>query len=144
EQVGAVDVTADGAFAATGADPADAVDRAVAAAEAHQRLVRSRIRMMRLYAETTGCRRQHLLGYFGEHLTEPCGNCDTCDAGTARRREPGTGEFPADSAVRHREWGAGVVMSVEEDRITVLFDDLGYRTLSLPDVRARGLLVRDR
>jgi ATP-dependent DNA helicase RecQ len=27
--------------------------------------------------ETVGCRRQNLLGYFGEEA-EPCGNCDTC------------------------------------------------------------------
>ncbi|WP_102223959.1 DNA helicase RecQ [Acidimangrovimonas sediminis] len=30
-------------------------------------------------AEAQGCRRQVLLGYFGEHA-EPCGNCDLCDA----------------------------------------------------------------
>ncbi len=29
-------------------------------------------------AEAVGCRRQVLLGYFGE-TAEPCGNCDTCD-----------------------------------------------------------------
>lgn len=30
------------------------------------------------YSETARCRRQVLLGYFGEALAEPCGNCDTC------------------------------------------------------------------
>ncbi len=30
------------------------------------------------YCETTECRRQVLLRYFGETLAEPCGNCDTC------------------------------------------------------------------
>ena len=30
------------------------------------------------FAETTRCRRQVLLGYFGEQLAAPCGNCDTC------------------------------------------------------------------
>ena len=30
------------------------------------------------YCETTGCRRQVLLGYFGEELPRACGNCDTC------------------------------------------------------------------
>jgi superfamily II DNA helicase RecQ len=30
-------------------------------------------------AETPGCRRQALLGYFGEEA-EPCGNCDTCQS----------------------------------------------------------------
>jgi len=28
--------------------------------------------------ETAGCRRQALLGYFGERLEQPCGNCDNC------------------------------------------------------------------
>ncbi|MGH6960202.1 MAG: DNA helicase RecQ, partial [Dongiaceae bacterium] len=30
------------------------------------------------YCETTRCRRQVLLGYFGEALDQPCGNCDAC------------------------------------------------------------------
>lgn len=30
------------------------------------------------FCETTRCRRQVLLSYFGEELPQPCGNCDTC------------------------------------------------------------------
>ncbi len=30
------------------------------------------------FAESLGCRRQVLLGYFGEQRHEPCGNCDIC------------------------------------------------------------------
>ncbi|MBW2237955.1 MAG: DNA helicase RecQ [Deltaproteobacteria bacterium] len=30
------------------------------------------------YCESAGCRRQMLLGYFGEAYPDPCGNCDTC------------------------------------------------------------------
>ena len=55
---------------------------------------------------------------------------------------PRTGEFRAENVVRHAEWGRGGVMTVEEDKLTVLFDDVGYRTLSLPVVREPQLLAR--
>ena len=31
------------------------------------------------YCESTECRRNHLLRYFGEIITEPCGRCDVCN-----------------------------------------------------------------
>ena len=120
-----------------------AVEQAVDVAETHQRLTRSRIEMMRGYAETTGCRRQFLLGYFGEQLAHPCGNCDTCEAGTAQDQlEEEAAPFPSGSDVEHQEWGHGVVMSVEQDRLTVLFDQVGYKTLSLAAVVEHDLLSR--
>jgi ATP-dependent DNA helicase RecQ len=33
-------------------------------------------------------------------------------------------------------------MSIEQDRLTVLFDDVGYKTLSLPAVHEHNLLAR--
>jgi ATP-dependent DNA helicase RecQ len=36
-----------------------------------------RLDLLIAFCEAPGCRRQILLGYFGEE-TEPCGNCDTC------------------------------------------------------------------
>ena len=45
------------------------------------------------------------------------------------------------STVRHAEWGTGMVMGYEEDRMTVLFDDVGYKTLSVPVVRAATALL---
>jgi ATP-dependent DNA helicase RecQ len=33
---------------------------------------------MQQFAEALSCRRKALLGYFGEHITEDCGNCDIC------------------------------------------------------------------
>ncbi len=99
--------------------------------------------MMRAYAETSGCRRQFLLAYFGETLEEPCGNCDTCAAGTAEdQADIADSPYALQSKVEHAQWGSGVVMRYEGDRIVVLFEDVGYRTLSLEAVAARGLLER--
>ena len=87
--------------------------------------------MMRAYCETAACRRQFLLGYFGEELAEPCGHCDTCRTGSAGERSAGRVPFPVGSTVLHGQWGAGQVMHYEADRVTVLFDGVGYRTLAL-------------
>ena len=97
---------------------------------------------MRGYAETTGCRRQFLLGYFGEQLCHPCGNCDTCEAGTAQDHPEEDGAYPTNSGVEHAEWGHGVVMSVEQDRLTVLFGQVGYKTLALAAVQKQDLFTR--
>jgi ATP-dependent DNA helicase RecQ len=121
-----------------------AVAVAVGLAEAHQRLTRSRVEMMRGYADTTGCRRQVLLGYFGEQLAEPCGHCDTCEKGTAAQEQPDeTGPLTTGAEVEHDEWGRGVVMQVEADRLTVLFDTVGYKTVSRAILRPGGLLELD-
>jgi ATP-dependent DNA helicase RecQ len=142
EQAGAVTTTATGRlrFAHPDLTPDEAVEQAMDVAESQQRLVKSRLEMLRGYAETNGCRRQYLLGYFGEQLGGPCGNCDTCAAGTAQHQRPGTREFSLNGPVRHSEWGDGVVMSIDRDRITVVFDSVGYKTLSLAAVRAGDLL----
>ncbi|MEE9398448.1 MAG: DNA helicase RecQ [Methylococcales bacterium] len=44
----------------------------------HKRIERSRLDAVLGLCEITTCRRQVLLAYFGDTLTEPCGNCDTC------------------------------------------------------------------
>jgi ATP-dependent DNA helicase RecQ len=44
------------------------------------------------------------------------------------------------SQVRHGEFGQGTVTDLEADRITVPFDDAGYKTLSLRIVRQQSLL----
>ena len=46
--------------------------------DAHKRVERHKLDAMLGLAELTTCRRQALLGYFGETLPQPCGNCDTC------------------------------------------------------------------
>ncbi|MGN6242545.1 MAG: RecQ family ATP-dependent DNA helicase [Motilibacteraceae bacterium] len=127
-------------------DPRDAVDAALELAEQQRAVERSRTDMMRGYAETTACRRGYLLAYFGEELPGPCGNCDICLAAEAAGEEPstvagGTEELPAASRVHHPEWGDGTVMGAEDgDKVTVLFDEAGYKVLSIPLVEERGLL----
>ncbi|ADX72114.1 ATP-dependent DNA helicase, RecQ family [Pseudarthrobacter phenanthrenivorans Sphe3] len=129
------------------------VEDAVELAEARQRVDQSRLTMMRAYAETDSCRRQFLLGYFGEDLPEPCGNCDACADAAAKQPAPhaaddgGTASggpaddpFPLQSAVVHKEWGPGLVMRHEDDVITVLFEQEGYKTLSRTAVVEHELL----
>ena len=51
--------------------------------------------------------------------------------------------FPVGSAVTHPEWGRGTVQTYEEgDRVVVLFDAAGYKTLSLDVVEGHHLLTR--
>ena len=44
----------------------------------YKRAEQHRLNAMLGLCEITSCRRQALLRYFGEELTQPCGNCDTC------------------------------------------------------------------
>jgi ATP-dependent DNA helicase RecQ len=163
EETGAVKVGKRGVRLTSKAKLPALVDRAVDLAEARQRVDQSRLTMMRAYAETDSCRRQFLLGYFGEELPEPCGNCDACTDAAARAEAPGTGTdknddggpassdaagtgrqadepFPLQSAVIHKEWGPGLVMRHEDDVITVLFEQEGYKTLSRTAVVEHELL----
>jgi ATP-dependent DNA helicase RecQ len=50
--------------------------------ERQRRIERQKCEALIGFCETVGCRRQALLGYFGERDRPPCGNCDNC-------RDPG-------------------------------------------------------
>jgi len=121
---------------------ADRVEEAVAEAahdgEVAAAIERSRVEMMRQYAETTDCRRQFLLNYFGEEYERRCGNCDNCDRGTTTI--DAEGPFPLSTRVRHTLWGEGLVLRYEAGTVTVLFDEVGYKSLSLEVVESAGLL----
>ncbi len=123
--------------------PADAAAAALAEAERQQTVTRSRTDMMRAFAETLACRGQTLLAYFGEQMTQVCGHCDNCHNGTSVADHGAVGPFPVHSQVRHPEWGPGLVLSYEDDKMTVLFDEVGYKTLSVRVVSEQGLLTLD-
>ena len=46
--------------------------------EAHKRVEHNKLESMLGLCELIACRRQALLGYFDEHLEQPCGACDNC------------------------------------------------------------------
>jgi ATP-dependent DNA helicase RecQ len=116
---------------------------AAALQEDHREFERSRIAMMQDYAETDGCRRASILTYFGEETSGPCGNCDTCDAGltNAATAEADDVPFPRNSRVTHTEWDAGTVLRYEGDKMIVLFDRVGYKSLATSLVLERALLT---
>jgi ATP-dependent DNA helicase RecQ len=146
EAAGFVEVLHDGRVRACGGE--DALEAAVeAAAEAEEQrhaFDRSRVEMMRAYAEDRrGCRREFILGYFGEAFTPPCGACDLCDAGLGAdgADEDATG-FAVGDRVAHDAWGVGTIGRIEGDQLTVVFDSVGYKTLDAGLVVERGLLER--
>jgi ATP-dependent DNA helicase RecQ len=120
----------------------DEVVRALRAAEDRRKEIEaSRREMIRSYAETTGCRWRFVLTYFGQDDAGPCGHCDRCETGAASGDVPtGAERFPAGAPVAHRRWGRGRVVRTDGDTVTVLFDDRGYRNLSVAAVAERGLL----
>jgi ATP-dependent DNA helicase RecQ len=113
---------------------AEAVERE----QKRRRVEQSRIEMMRGYAEVRDCRRKFILNYLGESYDEPCGFCDNCEAGI--QVEEGVEPFPLNSRVRHPKWGEGLVIRYEGDKMTVLFDTEGYKTLGIAVVLESGLL----
>jgi len=143
EEVGAVDVLPEGEVAPSPDGPGrQAAIEAAADVELNRRAFdRSRVDMMRAYAETDTCRRGFVLSYFGEPLDGLCGHCDTCDAGRAQAAAaPEDVPFPVGARVAHDEWGEGVVQRYDDEAVVVLFDDVGYKTLALAVVVERALL----
>jgi ATP-dependent DNA helicase RecQ len=144
EDAGAVEVLPTGHVAARpDAPPLDeAVREALDEEEDRREFERSRLEMIRAFAETDGCRREFVLTYFGEPFDGvPCGHCDNCRAGKTQPVDDAAEPFALGARVAHPEWGEGVVQRYDHDRaVVVLFDEIGYKTLALEVVRERGLL----
>lgn len=146
EEVGAIEVLPTGEVVA--GEPSltldETTDEVVQAQAQRKQFERSRLEMMRGYAEVRDCRRQFLLNYFGEAFTAPCNFCDNCRAGTTGKSEVGDRPqpFALNSRVRHKNWGDGLVLRYEGEKMVILFDQVGYKNLDVQMTILRGLLER--
>ena len=154
EDVGAVERSPEGeATLAENAPELDEAARLAAERAVKQREYQAlRLEKMQAYAELLDCRREYLLRYFGEEDVKiPCGYCDNCkrpktdqnaepakDAGSKSRESDGP--FQPHTRVVHEQLGNGVVEKCEGDKIEILFDEHGRKTLSATYVVERGLL----
>jgi len=143
EDAGALHVQTDGDVVRVDGAPADAVRRAAEAEEMRRSFDRSRVDMMRAYAESGDCRRAFILSYFGEPFEPPCGRCDNCEAGRVHA-PPSDVPFAVGARVAHGQWGEGVVQRYDNGSMVVLFDEAGYKTLALDVVRERSILSEAR
>jgi ATP-dependent DNA helicase RecQ len=142
EDEGVVSLLPNGEIRATVSLPVDEVTESAAEAQENRRAFeRSRLEMMRGYADMRDCRREYLLSYFGESLPGPCQNCDNCDEGLVTADTTHDHPFPLQSVVEHKEWGPGRVLRYTDETIVVLFDTVGYRTLALDLVLSKDLLM---
>ena len=100
EEAGWLEISAAGEVRRARGGPSleDAVQEGVRQSGARREFDRTRLEMMRSYAETHGCRRDFILSYFGEEHEVPCGNCDNCDAGLVHADEAER-PFPIGAAV---------------------------------------------
>ncbi|MEM1370832.1 MAG: DNA helicase RecQ [Pseudomonadota bacterium] len=92
------------------------------ASDEHRAIQRNKLEALVDLAEQVSCRRITLLGYFGETLSEPCGNCDNC-LDPPERVDAQVAAQKALSAVYRtgQRFGAGYVIDVllgrEDERI---------------------------
>lgn len=138
EDAGVVELRPDGKVRSLSVE-AEEIEQAMEGADERRAFDRSRLEMARAYAEHDHCRRAFILSYFGEPYDGACGNCDNCEAGRGlpdAGREP----FQLGARVAHDEWGEGVVQRYDGDLMVVLFDSVGYKTLSVELVAKRDLL----
>jgi len=90
----------------------------------------AKLERMQQFAEALSCRRKALLGYFGEHITEDCGNCDICK--TPPKYFDGTliAQKVCSAVARLREQEAlGMVLDVLRGSQNAQVYDKGYQNI---------------
>jgi ATP-dependent DNA helicase RecQ len=79
EDAGALETTASGQVKPVeDVDPSAAAQKAAERLEFRRLMKRERLEQMRDYADSSYCRREILLQYFGDSFTGPCNFCDNC------------------------------------------------------------------
>jgi ATP-dependent DNA helicase RecQ len=102
------------------------------ASDRQKRIEHQKLDALLGYCETTRCRRQVLLAYFGDTLEEPCGNCDTCLSpavtfdGTEAARKALSGVYRTGE-----RFGAGHVIDVLLGAETERIQSFGHDRLSV-------------
>ncbi len=71
----------------------------------------------------------HYCEHLGEEYDEPCGFCDNCDRGIVVEEDDANLPFPLNTRVMHKTWGEGLIMRYEGDKMVILFDSVGYKTV---------------
>jgi len=87
---------------------------------------KEKLNRMLQFAEAKSCRRKILLSYFGEHLSENCGNCDVC--------ENPPKDF--DGTILSQKALSGIARMKEKDGITMLINVL--RGSNNADIHTKG------
>jgi ATP-dependent DNA helicase RecQ len=100
------------------------------ASDEQKRVERQRLDRLLGLCETTRCRRQVLLEFFGERLAEPCGNCDTCLVPVDAYDGTVVAQKALSSVVRTgQRFGAGHLVDVLRGQSTERVGRLGHDRL---------------
>ncbi|MGR0221243.1 DNA helicase RecQ [Agromyces sp. ZXT2-6] len=101
---------------------------------AHRRRLSAHLDAMLALCETVQCRRQNLLGYFGE-ASAPCGNCDTCleppeswDGTVASQKLMST--IVRLQRERNQRFGAGHLIDILRGKRTARVEQYGHDRLT--------------
>ncbi|MEI7785238.1 MAG: DNA helicase RecQ [Betaproteobacteria bacterium] len=110
------------------------IDSSEVAAEDYKQVMRGKLDALLTMAESTGCRRVSLLGYFGE-ASQPCMNCDNCLQpplmwdGTEAGRKLLSCIYRVEQASRIH-FGAGHLMDILRGKLTDKVAQYGHDKLS--------------